>query len=206
MFDSRLRPMIDPALQALATRLQIWGVTANALTSLGMVIGILSGTLIAYEHYLAGLVLVLINRLLDGLDGALARRAGPTDFGGYLDIVADFVFYVSVPLGFGLADPENLLPALALVASFTLTGISFLAFAAIASKRGLETRAHGPKSFFYSTGIAEGAETILVFVLMCIWPVWFAVLAYFFAGLCFLTVIQRSILARLTFRAPADRA
>jgi hypothetical protein len=97
-------------------------------------------------------------------------------------------------------DPANTLPALVLTASFVLTGVSFLAFAVIAAERGIETQAHGRKSFFYSTGLAEGTETIAVFIAMCVFPEWFGVLAYAYAGLCVLTVFQRSALAASTFR------
>ena len=138
--------------------------------------------------------------MCDGLDGAVARVRGPSDLGGYFDIVADFAFYVSVPLAFGVLNPANTLPALVLVASFVLTGVSFLAFAVIAAERGVETQAHGKKSFFYSTGLAEGTETIAVFIAMCLFPAWFGVIAWGYACLCVLTVFQRSALAAMTFR------
>jgi phosphatidylglycerophosphate synthase len=139
--------------------------------------------------------LVLLSRLLDGLDGAVARVGGGTAFGAYLDIVADFVFYLALPLAFGLAVPGNMGPALVLLAAFGLTGVSFLAFAAVAAGRGMETAAHGKKGLFYSTGLAEGTETILFFVLVCAWPAAFPAAALGFAGLCGLTVGQRSWLA-----------
>ena len=147
------------------------------------------------QQFLAGLVLIVANRLFDGLDGAVARVNGSTDLGGYLDIVADFAFYVSIPLAFGLANPASTLPALVLVASFVLTGTSFLAYAVIAANRGEETEAHGKKSFFYSTGLAEGGETIAVFIAMALLPTWFGVLAWAYAALCLLTVVQRSLMA-----------
>jgi len=81
-----------------------------------------------------------------------------------------------------------------------LTGISFLAFAAVAAKRGNGTSAHGRKSFFYSTGIAEGGETIVAFVGMCILPWAFPMIATVFAVLCVLTVFQRTLLAAESFR------
>ena len=199
MFDSRLRPLIDPTLNRLGAALARRGVTANQLTLAGAVFGALAGVAIALGHPLAGLALILANRLLDGLDGAVARASRPTDFGGYLDIVCDYVFYLAVPLGFGFAAPQNLPYALVLVATFTLTAVSFLAYATLAAKRGVETTAHGAKSFFYSTGLAEGAETILAFVLMCLAPSWFPLIATVFSGLCALTVIQRSLIARRTF-------
>jgi phosphatidylglycerophosphate synthase len=200
VFDAKLRPLIDPPLNALGGALARAGIGANAVTLAGLVPAIGAGLAIAHQHYGIALALVVLNRLLDGLDGAVARVRGPSDLGGYLDIVADYVFYLAVPLGFGFAASANTLPALVLVASFTLTAVSFLAFAALAATRGQETSAHGTKSLFYSTGLAEGAETIAVFVAMCLWPAAFPAIAWGYAGLCLLTVIQRSALARLTFR------
>ncbi len=200
MFDARLRPLINPALDRMGAALAHLGVSANQVSAAGAACGALAGLAIGLGQPLAGLALVLASRLLDGLDGAIARARGATDFGGYLDIVCDYVFYLAVPLGFGFATPGNLPFALLLVASFTLTAVSFLAYATLAAKQGLESRAHGPKSFFYSTGLAEGAETLLAFVLMCLWPAAFPQIAVVLAGLCLLTVIQRSVIARRVFR------
>lgn len=200
MFDAKLRPLIDPPLNAMGRRLAGWGVSANAVTLAGAVIGLLAGGAIALGWFGIALALIMLNRLCDGLDGAIARARGASDFGGYLDIVADFAFYVAVPVGFGFAAPANLPAALALVASFTVTGVSFLAFAAIAAKRGDETGEHGAKSIFYSTGLAEGGETIAVFIALCLFPSVFAPIAIGYAILCLLTVVQRSVLAMRVFR------
>lgn len=200
MFDAKLRPLIDPPLNAAGRILAKAGVTANGLTFTGLAFGLAGAAAIALGHIGWGLALILANRVCDGLDGAVARERGPSDLGGYFDIVADFAFYVSIPVGFGIVSAANTLPALVLVASFVLTGVSFLAFAVIAAKRGAETTAHGKKSFFYSTGLAEGAETIAVFIAMCLFPAWFALLAYGYAALCVLTVFQRSAIAVSGFR------
>ncbi|MDP3907925.1 CDP-alcohol phosphatidyltransferase family protein [Novosphingobium sp.] len=199
MFDARLRPLIDPPLNALGRMLARRGISANAVTLAGLVPALGAAAAIAQGHYGAGLVLIVLNRLLDGLDGAVARASGITDFGGYLDTLADYLFYVAVPVAFGLASPLNTPMAMVLVASFTLTCASFLVFAAIAARRGAETTAHGTKSFFYSTGLAEGAETIAAFIAMCLWPAQFPVIAAGFSALCLLTVLQRSLLARRSF-------
>jgi phosphatidylglycerophosphate synthase len=200
MLDAKLRPLIDPPLNRAGRVLAGLGVTANGLTFTGLALGLGGAAAIALGHIGWGLALILANRLCDGLDGAVARVRGASDLGGYFDIVADFAFYVSIPLGFGILSAANTLPALVLVASFVLTGVSFLAFAVIAAKRGDTTEAHGKKSFFYSTGLAEGTETIAVFIAMCLFPAWFAMLAYAYAGLCALTVVQRSALAMSAFR------
>ncbi|MEO0463483.1 MAG: CDP-alcohol phosphatidyltransferase family protein [Pseudomonadota bacterium] len=200
MFDARLRPLIDPPLNAMGRALAGAGITANMLTFAGLALGLGGAVALALGQIWLGLALIIANRLADGLDGAVARVRGPTPLGGYFDIVADFAFYVSIPLGFGVMDTANTLPALVLVASFVLTGVSFLAFATVAAERGVSTQAHGQKSFFYSTGLAEGTETIAVFIAMCLFPAAFAWIAYGYAALCALTVIQRSALAAVTFR------
>jgi phosphatidylglycerophosphate synthase len=200
MFDARIRPLIDPPLNAMGAALARMGIDANAVTLAGLIPALGAGLAIAHQHYLLGLALILLNRVLDGLDGAVARAKVITDLGGYLDTLADYVFYLAVPLGFGFAASANTTPAMVLIASFTLTCASFLAFAAIAARRGEETTAHGTKSFFYSTGLAEGAETIVVFALMCLCPAQFPAIALGFAALCLLTVLQRILLARRAFR------
>ena len=200
MFDARLRPLIDPVLDRMGAALARRGVSANQVSAAGAACGALAGLAIGLGHPLAGLAPILASRLLDGLDGAVARHRGTTDLGGYLDIVCDYVFYLAIPLGFGFAAPANLPFALLLTASFTLTAVSFLAYATLAAKRDLETQAHGLKSFFYSTGLAEGAETLLAFVLMCLWPAGFPIIASVFAALCILTVVQRSAIAARVFR------
>ncbi|MEP0190317.1 MAG: CDP-alcohol phosphatidyltransferase family protein [Erythrobacter sp.] len=200
MFDAKIRPLIDRPLNALGRAIAGAGITANMLTFAGLALGLGGAVAIGLGALWLGLALIVANRLLDGLDGAVARWRGPTPLGGYLDIVADFAFYVSVPVGFGVLDPANTLPALVLVASFVLTGVSFLAFAVIAAERGSTTQAHGEKSFFYSTGLAEGTETIAVFIAMCLFPQYFIWIAYGYAALCVLTVFQRSTLAAIQFK------
>ena len=201
MFDARIRPWIDPPLHAVGAWLAHRGVRANFVTVLGLAVGLLAAGAIALHHYFVALALISLSRLLDGLDGAIARATAPTDRGGYLDIVFDFAFYSAVPLAFAVADPaRNALPAAALLAGFTITCASFLAFATIAEKRGLETLASGRKSFFYSFGLMEGTETIAFFLAMTAFPQAFGLLAWIFAGLCLITAIQRSLGALATFR------
>ena len=139
-----------------------------------------------------GLVLILSNRLADGLDGAIARATKPTDRGAFLDITFDFMFYASIPLAFALSDPaRNALAAATLIASFLANGGAFLAYAIAAAKRGLATSAQGEKSMYYVTGLAEGGETIAVFCALCLWPDAFSWIAYVFSTLCMLSAIGR---------------
>jgi phosphatidylglycerophosphate synthase len=168
------------------------GLGADGLSWLGFATGLAAAAAIALQAYTAGLALLLVSRLLDGLDGAVARLTAPTDAGGFLDIALDFLFYAAIPLGFALADPgTNALAAAVLLASFIGTGSSFLAFAALAEKRGLTDTALPGKSFYFLGGLTEATETIVVFAAMCWWPQHFVVLAYGFAALCAITTAMR---------------
>ncbi|HEV7367590.1 CDP-alcohol phosphatidyltransferase family protein [Arenibaculum sp.] len=200
MLDARLRQIVDPPLVRAGAWLAGRGVGADAVTVAGFALGLGGAAALALQAYGAALVLIALNRLFDGLDGAVARRAGPSDLGGYLDITLDFVFYGAIPLGFALGRPEDALAAAFLVFSFVGTGTSFLAYAAIAAKRGLTTELRGPKSLYYLGGLTEGTETIALFVAICLWPDAFAWLAWGFGALCWVTTATRVAAAVRAFR------
>lgn len=200
MLDAGARRLIDPPLDRLGAALARAGVGADALTLAGFALGVLAVAALAFQSYGAALALILANRLLDGLDGAVARHAGPSDLGGYLDVTCDFLFYSGVVFGFALGEPGHALPAAFLILSFVGTGTSFLAFAAIAAKRGLSTEARGRKSLYYLGGLTEGTETILLFVALCLFPGAFPWLAWGFGALCWLTTAARVAAAARAFR------
>ena len=192
MLDSALGALIRRPLVAVARRLAAAGVGADAISLGGFAVGIGTAVCIATAHFAAGLVLILLSRLLDGLDGVVARLTQPTDRGAFLDITLDFLFYANIPLAFALVDPvAHALPAAVLLAAFIGTGSSFLAFAVLAEKRGLKSVAHTGKGLFYLGGLTEASETLICFVLMTLWPQHFAWLAYGFAALCALTTLGR---------------
>lgn len=191
MLDRYLVPHLKAPLGRCAEALDRRGVRADQVTWLGFWVGIFAVIALAFEAYTWALVGLALNRLADGVDGELARRQGPTDAGAFLDIALDFAFYALFPLGFALGNSDWALPALVLVVSFVGTGSSFLAFASQAQKRGLQHPQFGYKGLYYLNGLAEGTETIACFVLMCLLPEHFAVLAYGFAGLCALTAANR---------------
>jgi len=195
MFDARLRPLIDPPLNSMGRLLAETGVGANAVTLTGFVLGMAAAAAIASGHFLAGFLLIALNRLADGLDGAVARATRKTDLGGYLDITLDFFFYGAIPLAFAIENPEaNALAAAALLASFYANGSAFLAFAIMAEKNRLSTTAQGSKSLYYLGGLAEGTETIALFLLMALVPAWFPVLAWLFAAVCFVSAAARVLI------------
>lgn len=201
MLDATARKLIDPPLNRAGQALAGVGLSANVVTMIGLGLGLLSAVLIAFGWYGAALLPLALGRIADGLDGAVARASGGgTDFGGYLDITADFAFYAAIPLAFIWIDPAaNGLAGAALLAAFYVNGASFLGFAVLAAKRTMETTAQGVKSLYYSNGLLEGTETIVFFSILCLFPAHFPALAVLFACLCLLTTVLRLWAARQVF-------
>ena len=201
MLDGWMRPVIDPILGRIGKTLAAQRVTADGVTLAGLALGLVAAGVIALGGIgFWALVPLLASRVADGLDGAVARVRGKTDFGGYLDIVCDFLFYAAIPLAFVLRDPgANGVAGAVLLASFYVNGATFLGYAVLAEKKGMETRSRGEKSLYFTAGLLEGTETIGFFVLICLWPGAFAPLAFIFAALCFVTAFSRVLLARRVF-------
>jgi phosphatidylglycerophosphate synthase len=200
MLDAALLPLQRALLGPPAQWLVARGVRADQITVLGLGLGLLASGAAALGLFGWALLGLALNRLADGLDGAVARLTRPTDRGAYLDIALDFVFYAAFPLGFVLADPEaNALPGAALLASFILSGTSFLAFSIIAERRGLRAAEYPTKGIYYLGGLTEGAETIAFFAAICLFPQAFPVLATIFAVAATITGLTRYLAAWTLF-------
>ena len=201
MLDGWVRRRIDPSLDRMGRSLAGAGISADVLTLLGLGAGLGGALMIALRFDGAALLLFILNRLFDGLDGAIARATQRTDRGGFVDIVSDFAVYGAVPLAFALREPAGFaLPAACLLFAFYVNGASFLAFAAVAAKRRMAASPRGVKSIYYTAGLMEGTETILFFVAMILAPDWFPALAYAFAGLTLVSALARVALAWTVFR------
>lgn len=201
MLDGVMRHLIDPTVNRLGAILAARGATANGVTLAGLALGLTAAVILATGG--AGWIAVvplLAGRLADGLDGAVARVRGKTDFGGYLDIVCDFLFYGAIPLAFVLRDPSaNGVAGAFLLATFYINGSTFLGYAILAEKKGMQTAGRGEKSLYFTSGLLEGTETIALFVAICLWPGGFVWMAWVFGGLCLITAFSRVMLAQRVF-------
>lgn len=201
MLDKYIVPVIQKPLQASAKVFHRRGVKADTVTVVGFALGLVCVPLLAFGFPHLALVFLLLNRIADGIDGELARLDSPSDAGGFLDITLDFIFYAVFPIGFAALDPaQNALPAAVLIASFVGTGASFLAFATLADKHSVRSPDFEYKSLYYLNGLAEGTETIVCFVLMCLFATYFAQLAWLFSILCLITATNRIIFGYRTLK------
>lgn len=206
MLDSYLRPYINPPLSMAARQIVRFDITANQITYAGFALGGVVFICLWLQAYIAALVFLAVNRLTDGLDGAVARYwnkrdavKGTSDYGGYIDIVLDMIFYAGFVFFFCAGRPDLFPYGAFVIFSFVGTSSSFLTYGIMAAKRGEETALRGRKSFFHAGGLIEGTETIIFMALVCLLPDYFAVIAIIFAALCWVTVIARIKAARDKF-------
>ncbi len=193
MLDVPVRRVLAPPLESMARGLDRAGVSPLAVTGVGWIIGVAACVAVATGHWWIALVLWLLNRLFDGLDGPLARRTGATDLGGFLDIVADFSIYGGFVLAVGIERPEARVACLVLFLTYYLSGSAFLALSSVLERRGEAHRSGGSdgRSLLFIRGLAEGTETVIAGVLFCLFPQYAETIAWTFAAVVGLTVLQR---------------
>jgi phosphatidylglycerophosphate synthase len=204
MLDSKIRPIIDPPLNGIANLLAKTPLTGTMLTIIGFLFGFMACMALLFQTYWLAVAGLILNRVCDGMDGALARARGEaSDLGGYLDITLDFLIYAGIPFfaAVGLMEASAYFAASFVIYSFIGTGISFLAFAIVADKRKMDDKSHqGKKSFYFANGFMEGTETIIFMALICLLPQYFEYLCYGFGTLCWITTFARIHMASQLFK------
>lgn len=198
MLDSYIRPVLAPLLEQMAAPIVRMGYTANTMTLCGVVAGILTFLVLPFGYYGFVVFFLLLNRLFDGLDGAVARlrqkqglEKSVTDIGGYFDIVSDFIFYAGFIFFFAMGQSSQGMIAAFLLFSYMGTSTTFLGFAILAAKKNIPDQVEPTRSIFYLGGLAGGSETLLVMLLMCVAPVFFPIIAIIFGIICWLTTYGR---------------
>ncbi len=191
MLDAPVRRALAPALDRTGAALADAGVAPLALTASGFAAGLAACVAVTRHAWAAALVLWLVNRLLDGLDGPTARRSGATDLGGFLDIVADFTVYAGFVVAVGVAVPDARIACLALLTAYYVSGTAFLALSSLLERRGSPGTATDRRSLRFVGGLAEGTETVIVYVLFCLLPQRAELIAWLFAAAVAVTVVQR---------------
>src|SRR6516225_1763847 len=202
MLDTRMRAALGPALDSVGLRLARAGVAPVALTAAGWVAGAGACAATALRAWPVALVLWLANRLLDGLDGPTARAAGrSSEAGGFLDIVADFSVYAGIVLALAIALPAARLACVALLTAYYISGTAFLALSSLAERR--RQRLGDDRSLRFVGGLAEGSETIAVYLLLFLLPRHAVVIIWAFTAAVAVTAAQRVAFGVRLLHAPA---
>ena len=193
MLDEKLNIFFRPILKKFANILIKYKFLPNQITLLSFMLGIFCFIFLSLGFIYTALLFFLLNRIFDGVDGALARLKEPTDLGGFYDIISDFLIYALLPFGFILFDNNNFLSMSLLLTSFIGTCSTFLTTAWIFEKKKIKIEQLSQKSFFYSEGLIEGTETIILFIFMFLFYEVANFIAWIFAILCFITSMIRII-------------
>jgi phosphatidylglycerophosphate synthase len=171
VLDATLRKIKDRALNPIVR--QVTGVSPLVLTFLSLA-SCVAAAVAAWRHaVVVSVVLWLVGRLLDGLDGPVARLRGvASELGGYLDLMADVIGYAVVPIGVAAAQQSVhiWMWCAVLLASFYVNTMSWTLLSALAERHEQHRVAEVGTTFRMPTALVEGAETIVLFSLMLALP------------------------------------
>ena len=203
MFDRRIQKFTQKPLVVIA-KIFIKLIKPNHMTILGFILGLLMCVLVFFQFYLTALILLVLNRLCDGLDGTMARLTIPSPLGGYLDIVFDFTIYSGFVLAFGLSNSNYTIISMVLLFLYIGTGTTFLARAAIQTQldkipESSDSKKELPKSFYYSSGLIEGTETTIFMILCLLLPNFYIFISIIFGILCLITFVSRIVVCYKEF-------
>jgi phosphatidylglycerophosphate synthase len=190
MLDEELREGAKPLYKLPARILAERGITGNALTGTGLGIGALCLAAVAFGLNTVALVLWLLNRLLDGLDGEVARlRSENSELGAFVDIVADFFVYGGFLVALAVQHPNARLALVALFFAYYLNGTIFLALSGILER--LKRERLTERGLHFRRSLTEGFETIVAGTLFLLLPGFVSTIAWIFAAMVFFSAAQR---------------
>ncbi len=204
MLDAGARRLVSAPLDHIASVLVRQRVRPTTVTAIGWLAGVGACLAVVSGSWTLALVLWLTNRVLDGLDGAVARRVGPTDLGGFLDIIADFSIYAGFILAVAIEVPDARLACTVLLVAYYISGTAFLALSSIQERRRATGHADDERSLRFVGGLAEGTETVIVYALFTLLPGHAELIAWVFAAAVIVTAGQRVAEGVRTLRVPAD--
>lgn len=185
------------SINQLVRKLLLGRISANSLTIIGLVLGLLSSLFIFlsgiidlfFEFVIISTILMSLSFFIDLLDGAVARMEEPTTFGGILDIFCDRIVEIFILLAIVSTDPINLMwPGLFSLSAIILCITIFLIIGGAVREGDLKEQ---QKVIYYSHGIMERTETFLFLFVITIFFQWRVILLWLFAILIFITAFQR---------------
>ncbi len=195
MLDTKARHLVQPALDAMARGCLRLGISANALTIAGMLVGVAAAGIVATDHAIAGFLVLWLSGFIDAADGTLARLTKPSPLGAILDITFDRVVELSMIVALAWRHPEVRLELVVLAGIIAIAMSLFLSIGAAVQNASV-------KSFHYAPGLGERTEAFLCLSLMILDRERLVLWTWVFVGVIVFTMAQRLVHARRMLAGP----
>ncbi|MFR9070431.1 MAG: CDP-alcohol phosphatidyltransferase family protein [Paraclostridium sp.] len=190
MLDTHGRKYVDPIINSGASFLLKLKLTANNVTIIALLIGILTSVFIYFDMNIIAVLTLWISGYLDAVDGAIARKTNTTSlFGTLMDITFDRIVETCMILVLALKYVDARMSFIILLICIIISMTIFLTVGALVEKKGI-------KSFYYQAGVAERSEGFIMFSLIILLPKYILFFTNIFSFIIFITIIQRIIEAK----------
>lgn len=195
VLDTHARKYVQPIIQKAAKGFIYFNISANQITWLALIIGLISGIMVYLQQPIVAVILLWLSGFLDVVDGSVAREKNQTSaWGTLIDITFDRIVELVVIVSLAIRYEEAQLFLLILTAGIVFSMTVFLTVGALTEKSGM-------KSFYYQAGLAERTEGFILLSLMIlfsanglIYVTGIFIIVEFFTGL------QRLLEARKLFK------
>jgi len=185
MLDTHARKYVNPFIECGANFFIKLKLSANNVTTLALILGIVSSVLLYFDKNIFAVILLWISGYLDAVDGQIARKTNSSSsFGTVLDITFDRIVEIGIILVIGMKFVDVRFNLMILLASILISMVIFLTVGAVSEKSGV-------KSFYYQAGVAERSEGFIMFSLMMLSKNNLNFIINLFSFIILITAIQR---------------
>ncbi|ABK90390.1 CDP-alcohol phosphatidyltransferase family protein [Francisella tularensis subsp. novicida] len=184
MIEQKIRPVFQRIFVDGIAKFIAPVIAPNLITLISLVVGLVAAIAFFINQYLC-IFLLLLSGYFDILDGSVARLQGSSSsFGTILDILSDrFVeSFIIIAIFINQLDIAwvgllMMMSIIACISSFLLVGIF--------------SQKESSKSFYYSPGLIERAETFIFFIVMILFPDMVLILGLIYTLLVLWTTLYR---------------
>ncbi|MCH1960467.1 CDP-alcohol phosphatidyltransferase family protein [Romboutsia hominis] len=190
MLDTHARKYVNPFIEFGANIFIKRKISANTVTTLALILGVLSAVLLYLDKNILAVMLLWISGYLDAVDGSIARKTdSSSSFGTVLDVTFDRIVEIGIIFVSALKFEEIRLNIIVLLACILISMVIFLTVGAVSEKSGI-------KSFYYQAGVAERSEGFIMLSLMMIFESYLGIVVNIFSFMVIITALQRMIEAK----------
>ncbi|KYW82814.1 CDP-alcohol phosphatidyltransferase family protein [Francisella hispaniensis] len=184
MIEQKIRPAFQKIFVDNVAKLVAPIIAPNLITILSLICGLVAAASFFINQYLC-VFLLLLSGYLDILDGSVARLQGSSSsFGTMLDILSDRFVESFIIIAIFINQLDIAWVGLLMMMSIIVCISSFLLV-------GIFSQKESSKSFYYSPGLIERAETFIFFIVMILLPSTVFVLGLIYTLLVLWTTLYR---------------